>query len=316
MCDVENDVYFRCLNCNMRIYRNQMYELLWDEEEEILEVAEEKNLEFWEIMSPSASDGMFKGFGGNIIDYYFSKKICECKKNHNLKIYVEFFYHTPYWHKEKYHYYIEQIEEFIPLESNTLKLESDLLIIKGKEVLDLIHWFIERWVALEYDIDIISPFLDSKACWDPLYNTILKFRNRTHNLKPFSIYTRKTHGFFKYQKSIQKQIDNWLVKEFNNSPCNPIDDFSDLYCSNNLDFPCIHNYAKFALENINYTTKRFHAKYYSGKRDSSNIEVIVSSFNLIKSELNQFETFFLTNNITNSDRFINSNLWKKVDFSI
>ncbi|MGC9778085.1 MAG: hypothetical protein HZR80_02465 [Candidatus Heimdallarchaeota archaeon] len=307
---IDNKLYYECNICKQKLYLDKLYKILWANEEKIIELARISCFESWEPLI--IIDRIFQNEGGNIVNFQITEPICKCTEQHYIIIYVKVIFDEFIDEHCKYEYFIREILDFIPLTSKTLSLRSGLILLKGKEILELLHWFFERWAIMRCTIEIVSPFIDIEAYWKPLYQTVMKFRKLLHEIKPFIIYTRKTSGFFKKQKTAIERLNDWLQKESKNNTCSPFDEFNESLCHSDLTYPCTHSFAKYITQNVYYLKTRFHAKYYMGSTKSGFCEAILTSFNLIKSELNQYESFILTNNIGDIQGFKDNIKWKKI----
>lgn len=233
-----------------------------------------------------------EGFGGVYIDYEFQEPFCECGINHNFRLYVEFVARTPEWRDGKYTCYLEQLEDFLPLTSDTMTFTSDFLMLKGEEILNIIHFLFERWAALGYQMEIFCPYLTIETCWNPLLDTVVKFTSQYHNVAPIHVFTREMQEFG--DRTITEQVIAWINQEKQRTRCDDLtyDDFPQ--CDEEPFYKCIHNFGKLITSNIYFTNTAFHGKYYGGI-DSENrtAEIASTSFNLVPFELHQYETFKL-----------------------
>ncbi|KKL85380.1 hypothetical protein LCGC14_1955280 [marine sediment metagenome] len=165
---------------------------------------------------------------------------------------------------------------------------------------------------MQYQIEIYSPFISVKTCWNQLLNTVEKFNYYDHPISPIYVFTRKDQEFGR--RNVKSQILGWINDEKRRTQCEKSIEFDDEPpCYENRFFKCIHNYGKFITSNVYYTEQYFHAKFYSGINNKGLNETVITSFNLVDHELEQYETFCLTS--TEYDSFVkirNSVDWNKV----
>ncbi len=248
-----------------------------------------------DIETPASSlewADFMSGFGGIYINYEFHDSLCDCGINHKFKIYVEFTARTPNWKNGKYTCYLEQVEDIMPLASETMDIASDFLILRGDEILNIILFLFERWTALRYQIEIFCPYLTIGTCWNPLLETVAKFSSKYYDVNPIHIYTRKMQNFGR--RTIAQQVTQWINQERRRTRCYDLilDDFPQ--CEENPFFRCIHNFGREITSNIYHTATPFHGKYYAGiDSKNRNAEIVSTSFNLVPFELKQYETFKL-----------------------
>lgn len=287
---------FQCNNCRGSITLFDLDQKLWDEESYISEIVDNSFTNHVEIETPaSAYDwGDFGGGGGaQYIKYELRDTICDCETNHNIRLYVSFLASTPDWKEGKRTSYLEEIEEFLPLTSDSMTFTSDFLILKGEEILNIIHFLFERWVALGYQIEIFCPYITIETCWRPLLKVISKFHSQYHDVAPINIYTRNLQDFRK--RTIKQQITHWINKEKKNSPCFNVKEDDFVACYEEPFYKCIHNYGRFLTSNVYSTVVDFHGKYYAGSPINGYSEIALTSFNLTPFQLDQYETFKILN---------------------
>ncbi len=189
-------------------------------------------------------------------------------------------------------------------------LTSDFLLLKGEEILNVIHFLFLRWAALLYKIEIFCPYIYSDTCWKPLLKIISNIKSNHYKVFPISIYTRKLQEFRRL--TLEQQINKWINDE-NLTGCFNVDyEFENPPCYDDPFYPCIHNFGKFITSNVYFTNINFHEKYYAAYSDSGHCEIVLTSFNLISSELDQYETFQVVNNHGLNLGTIRPNLdWKR-----
>lgn len=285
-------LYYECIRCKVKITVPELIGHLYDNEEDIQEITEEHKYSAWEVSSPTA--GMLSGRGGDTINYSFTEKLCNCSLNHEIELYIIFTFYVDDPMSVSKVYYIDSIEDIIPLNSKTLILSSDTILLKGYSILTILHWLFESWAAMGYRIEIISPFIDEQACLDKLLEISIDFKDRVHHQYPISVYTRYYQGFNRI--NLIKLLKTWIRKKEGEASCGR-SDFDEGECFSDPNYPCIHNIQKQIVDNFHYTKNRFHAKYYAGYKSKKVNEIVFTSFNLIKSELSQIETFCLHKDI-------------------
>lgn len=305
---------FQCNQCGDSISLSNLHGIVWNEVNYIEPIVDASFSTHTDIETP-ASELWWGDFGGSgigtqIIDYTLNSTICKCGTNHAFKLYISFIAEIPDWNNGKRTCYLEQIEEILALSSETMTFMSDFLILKGEEILNIIHFLFKRWAALLYNIEIFCPYISIKTCWNPLLEIASALSSNYYKIAPISIYTRKMQEFRKLTN--EQQIKRWINDE-NLNGCFNIDyEFEDPPCYEDPFYPCIHNFGKYITSNIYYTRINFHAKYYLGYSDKRHSEVVLTSFNLIPYELKQYETFKLINIHDLDINLIRPNLnWKK-----
>ncbi len=305
---------FQCINCRKIITMNDLNAVLQEEVDNIEDILDETFMEHIDIETPASSywwgDFGGRGVGAKIIDYPFKSSICDCENNHTFKLWVNFTATVPDWHEGKRTCYLEEIEDILPLNSTRMVLTSDFLLLKGEEILEIIHFLFFRWAALLYRIEILCPYIYIDTCWKPLLKVVSELKSNHYKVFPISIYTRKMQKFGRI--TLEQQINKWINDE-NLEGCFNIDyEFEDPPCYEDPFYPCIHNFGKFITSNVFYTNDKFHAKYYAGYSASGPCEIVLTSFNLISSELAQKESFKLVNEPSLNLDTIRPNLnWKK-----
>lgn len=288
---------FQCRQCRNLITLNDLNGILWDEKNYIESLLDESFTTHIDIETPASSLwwGDFGGSGGGaqIIEYTLRSTICNCEINHTFKLFIDFSAIIPDWNEGKRTCYLEEIEEILALNSETMILTSDFLLLKGEEILNVIHFLFLRWAALLYKIEIFCPYIYTDTCWKPLLKIISNLKSNHYEVFPISIYTRKLQEFRRL--TLEQQINKWINDE-NLTGCFNVDyEFEDPPCYDDPFYPCIHNFGKFITSNVYSTNINFHAKYYAAYSDSGRCEIVLTSFNLISSELDQYETFKVEN---------------------
>jgi len=294
----EKILYFKCKNCGQKISLYDLKLKLWNDVDKISEFVDDSFHTFYEVSTPSSElyYGDFTGGAASqTIDFKLSDSICGCDEDHNIRLYVSFIADTPDLRKGKSTTYVEEILEFIPLTSDTLDFTSDFLILKGKNILKIIHYLFERWIALGYQVEIFCPYITIKTCWEPLLKIVSNINSEFHEVAPISIFTRNLQDFRK--RTLEQQILFWINKENLRTHCFQVDyEFDEAPpCYEDPYYNCIHNFGTFITSNIYTTNLDFHGKYYLGVSKDNNCEIVNTSFNLVPTELDQFETFKLLN---------------------
>jgi hypothetical protein len=177
--------------------------------------------------------------------------------NGNHKINIQFICnYEPFEHDkiENMSMCIDTIEDFIIIGSNTIKQVIPATILKGDIVLSCLKKILARWSCFD-EIKIYSPFIDDTIIdiFEEIKNNFYDYLNYPPTL---ILYTRITQSFGK--KHIQCFIERWKEK---------VNGFNLI---------------------VKYSTTNFHAKFFS-----CNEELVLTSFNISKYELNQYETLCL-----------------------
>lgn len=299
-------LFMECKKCKERLTINELLEILYDDYEDIRDIAEENKYSAWEVSAPTAN--MHSGKGGDTINYSIN---CECSTKHNLDIYVEFTFHVDDIFSVSQPYYIDTVDRIIPLKSNSLRLLSSNYLLEGRVILNLLHWLFVRWAAMDYAIEIVSPFVDNQACWDKLFDIAVTFSNRVHSRYPITVFSRYSQRKGVKYTNMKVLLKEWLKEKENEADCY-VDSYDEGPCFEDLNYPCIHNLGSSIIDNVSITRRRFHAKYYKGTSIDGHNEIVFSSFNLIRSELNQLETFCMLNDISSSIK--NRLTWERLNY--
>ncbi len=297
---INSDIlYYKCVKCRDKISLTQINNILWDNISEIERIVDDSFSTFYDVSTPSADlyYGDFNSGGAaQIVNYTLPNSICSCQTPHSIALNVFFLATTPDLRNGRYTTYLESIDDIIPLNSRTLVFSIDFALLQGAEILKIIYYLFERWVILGFNIEIFCPYLSIDVCWDPLLEILSTFKASYENVEAISIYTRYRQEWNKL--SIQQQIKKWINKVNLDTQCFKSYDegYDDLApCEEDPYYPCAHNFGRLLTSSI-YTTKtRFHGKYYLGYKDN-NAEILITSFNLISAEINQFETMKLDTN--------------------
>ncbi len=285
---------FQCKLCRESIILSDLHGILWEEVDYINTIVDDSFLTHIDIETPASAlwwgDFGRGGAGAVCINYTLRATICKCETNHTFKLYINFLAEIPDWDKGKRTTYLEVIEDILALGSDTMTFTSDFLILKGEEILNIIHFLFRRWAALGYRMEIFCPYISIETCWNPLLQIASEFTSAHHKIAPISIYTRKLQEFRKF--NLEQQIARWINDE-KLTGCNINYEIEEPPCDDDPFHPCIHNFGKFVTSEVYYTKINFHAKYYAGYTKGHS-EIAHTSFNLIHYELNQYETFKLT----------------------
>ena len=276
----KNLAYFNC-SCGHKLYVDEVSLLLSEEYEDELRDAADNNFN-------SVMDYGIKNPNFNIAELVVSVDVCcpQCEAEFTTTVLVEFDY---YHEEDKMTTYVDTVRDFVLIDISEKELLCEEGLKKGKDILQTIRWLIFRWSITSEKVYIVSPFID-KSNWlfiEGLHSSVLDQINVKGRIE--KVITRQTQlekgRYFNMKKHLANEV---RIRE---EKCEEQYKLTGIDCAN-PDSKCGHYALKSIFNKVSFEKKRFHAKLYAGLMHDFS-EVIITSFNLLTSELEQEESFSL-----------------------
>lgn len=278
----KNLAFFKC-KCGNKIFVDDLYNEF--EDPKYQSIIEEKVDDSFNSL---LDDGL-KDPDKNIAETFISVNyLCsECGNNLKIELLCEFeFSHED----EKVTTYLAEIKHYFIVDSNNSEIGTLDGIFFGKDILSTIRWFIFRWSIISNKIYIVSPFLDLENI-----NFLISLQENIGDsirskCEISNIISRKVMNngkYFNLETNLKEKL-NSLKKEY----C--LDDvYSYCYDCDNYTF-CERRRLGTFFSKMKFVEfkNNFHAKLYGGIINDD-CETIITSFNLLSSELKQKESFTL-----------------------
>lgn len=263
-------VSFRCKNCDFIINVPELHSVLEEEyRDEIADALESEKMNWWEV---AIDDRWQIGRITTKIPYACPK----CNKELYLKLIGDFSYNHEL---DGNVYYLNDLYDYSVLDIESADILCEDGLCTGEEAMHTLLWFLLRWSELSYKIDIVSPFIDEMGWSKLLHRGIFTDLNNIITRKTQYVAWRHFGNPIKALEKSGKSVCDQCYKKEEEPPC-----FSG-------DFPCDWNNMHDLVKKVNLASKKFHCKFYAGFDTKNRVELLISSYNLNKSELTQPETF-------------------------